>query len=185
MPSRRHVLEHVVGSMAGVSLAGLGTASAAESPASEVRSRFAFEARVSVSTPQVVGPSSHGLRRIVPITGGTFAGPRIEGTVVPGGADWQFVRPDGVLAIEAKYTLQAKDGALIMVTNRGMRHGPPDVIAKLARGESVDPQSYYFRTTAEFEAPLESEHAWLNRAIFIGVAERKADVAIIRFYELL
>lgn len=181
MPSRRSIL----GSMAGASLAGLGAASAAETSTGEVRSRFAFEARVAVSSPQVVGPSSHGLRRIVPITGGTFAGPRIEGTVVPGGADWQFVRPDGVLAIEAKYTLRAKDGALIMVTNRGMRHGPPDIIAKLARGEPVDAQAYYFRTTAEFEAPLESEHAWLNRAIFVGVAERKADAAIVRFYELL
>ena len=72
-----------------------------------------------------------------------------------------------------------------MVTNRGMRHGPPEVIEKLSRGEAVDPSQYYFRTSAEFEAPLESRHAWLNRAIFLGVAERTATAAIVRFYELL
>src|SRR6476660_2811542 len=77
---------------------------------------FAFEARVSVQTPLVVGQSSHGLRRVVPITGGTFDGPNIRGRVIPGGADWQFVRPDGVLAVDARYTLQTSDSVLILVT---------------------------------------------------------------------
>jgi hypothetical protein len=104
---------------------------------------------------------------------------------VPGGADWQVVRPDGVLQIEAKYTLESSDGVLVMVTNRGMRHGPAGVIERLARGEPVDPSEYYFRTSAEFEAPVESKYAWLNRAIFIGVAQRKAAAAIVRFYEVL
>jgi hypothetical protein len=90
-----------------------------------------------------------------------------------------------VLSIEAKYTLEASDGVLIMVTNRGMRHGPPDVIEKLSRGEAVDPSRYYFRTVAEFEVALGSKHTWLNRAMFIGVAERSSDAAIIRFHEIL
>jgi hypothetical protein len=158
-------------------------ASAAKEPAPTTR--FAFEARVTVATPLIVGQSSQGLRRVVPITGGTFEGPRIRGRVVPGGADWQVIRPDGVLSIEAKYTLEASDGALIMVTNRGMRHGPPEVIEKLTRGEAVDPSRYYFRTTAEFEVALESAHAWLNRAMFIGVAERLQGAAIVRFHEIL
>jgi hypothetical protein len=153
--------------------------------AGEVRSRFAFEASVTVDAPQVIGPSAHGLRRIVPIRGGEVTGPLLQGKVLPGGADWQFVRPDGVLQIEAKYTLQATDGALIMVTNRGLRHGPPEVIEKLARGEAVDPSLYYFRTSAELEAPLDSKHAWLNRALFIGVAQRTASAAIVKFHELL
>jgi hypothetical protein len=113
------------------------------------------------------------------------SGPLLQGRVVPGGADWQVVRPDGVLSIEAKYTLEADDGSLIMVTNRGLRHGPPEVIEKLTRGEAIDPSQYYFRTTAEFEAPLGSRHVWLNRAIFVGVAQRTPAAAIIRFHEIL
>ena len=168
-------------------LAAAASATAASDTKGEeaVRSRFAFEASVSVTTPLVVGPATIGLRRIVPITGGTVSGPRFTGRVVPGGADWQVVRPDGVLQIEAKYTLESTDGVLVMVTNRGMRHGPAAVIERLARGEPVDPGEYYFRTSAEFEAPADSKYAWLNRAIFIGVASRKATAAIVRFYEVL
>lgn len=153
--------------------------------AAELRSRFAFEARVSVTQPLVVGPSSHGLRRIVPISGGEVSGPLLSGQVVPGGADWQFVRPDGVISIEAKYTIKSTDGALILVTNRGLRHGPPEVMEKLARGEPVDPSQYYFRTSAEFEAPTESKHAWMNRSVFVATGQRTATAAIIRFHELL
>src|SRR5689334_1672560 len=145
-------------------LAVASDSNATASAPGQVRSRFAFEASVSVDAPQVIGPSAHGLRRILPIRGGEVTGPLPQGKVLPGGADWQFVRPDGVLQIEAKYTLQATDGTLIMVTNRGLRHGPPEVIEKLARGEAVDPSLYYFRTSAEMEAPLASKHAWLNRA---------------------
>jgi hypothetical protein len=166
-------------------LAVQGDSNAATADPGAVRSRFAFEAQVTVDAPLVVGPSAHGLRRIVPIRGGDVSGPLLQGKVVPGGADWQFVRPDGVLQVEAKYTLQATDGTLIMVTNRGLRHGPPEVIEKLARGEPVDPSLYYFRTSAEFEAPLDSKHAWLNRALFIGIAQRTATAAIIKFHELL
>ena len=150
-----------------------------------VVTEFAFEARVAVQTPLVVGKSSHGLRRVVPITGGTFEGPNIRGRVVPGGADWQFVRPDGVLSVEAHYTLQTSDSVLIMVTNRGIRRASPEVMARLGRGEQVDPSEYYFRTTAEFEAPIGSKYEWLNKSVFIGVAERRPDAAIIRFYRVL
>lgn len=93
-------------------------------------------------------------------------------------------RSDGVLVVEAKYTLESHDGVLIMVNSRGLRHGPPAVIERLARGEAVDPQEYYFRTAAEFEAPAASTYAWLNRAVFVGVAERTAKAAIIRFHEV-
>jgi len=150
-----------------------------------LRSDFAFEAKVQVATPLVVGQGPHGPRRIVPITGGTVSGPRLRGKVVPGGADWQFVRPaDDVLEIEAKYTLETEDGVLIMVTNRGVRRGPKEVIDRLARGESVDPSLYYFRTVAQLEAPADGPYAWLNQSLFVGVAERQPDAAIIRFFEI-
>src|SRR5690606_39551336 len=86
---------------------------------SGVRSTFAFEAEVTVEAPLIVGPSTWGLRRVVPITGGSFKGPRLSGRVLPGGADWQVVRPDGVLDVDAKYTLLTDDGVTIMVTNKG------------------------------------------------------------------
>ncbi len=150
-----------------------------------VRSTFAFEAEVTVDAPLIIGESAWGLRRVVPITGGTLKGPRLSGRVLPGGADWQVVRPDGVLDVDAKYTLLTDDGVTIMVTNKGMRHGPKDVIDKLTRGEDVDSSQYYFRTSAQFEVASDSAYAWLTRAVFVGIAERKARAAIIRFYEIL
>ena len=149
-----------------------------------VTTEFVFEARVTVDEPLVIGQSTHGLRRVVPITGGHFAGPGIKGRVVPGGADWQIVRPDGVIDIHATYTLETDDGGLIIVDNRGMRHAPPAVMERLAKGESVLGDEYYFRTVAQFEAPLGSKYEWLNRALFIGVAERHPDVAVIRFHRI-
>src|SRR5262245_8330662 len=149
-----------------------------------VKFEFVFEARVPVDKPIVVVDGRHGAPRVVPNTGGTVEGPKLKGTVVPGGADWQFVRPDGTLQLEAKYTLQSDDGVPIMITNRGLRRGPKEVIERLGRGEAVDPSQYYFRTSAEFEAPVGSKHAWLNNSVFVGVAERQANAAIIRFFEV-
>jgi hypothetical protein len=146
---------------------------------------FVAEARVSVDKMLIVGDSSHGLRRIVPILGGTVEGPRFRGRVVPGGADWQFVRPDGVLELEAKYTLESHDGVLIMVTNTGLRHGPGDVLERIARGEDVDPSEYYFRTTPKFEAPVGSPYEWMNKSVFVCGCAREASTAVVGFYEVL
>jgi Protein of unknown function (DUF3237) len=150
-----------------------------------LETEFAFTARVSVAAPLVVGDGPEGLRRFIAITGGTISGPLLQGEVVPGSGDWQVVRGDGVLNVEARYTLQSHDGVLIAVTNRGMRHAPPDVMAKLTRGEPVPADSYYFRTTAQFEAPLDGRYAWLNRAMFAGKAEREPGAAIIHFFRIL
>jgi len=144
---------------------------------------YAFEARVKVAIPLVIGQSAHGLRRVIPILGGRISGPMLEAEVIAGGADWQVVRPDGVLQLEARYTLRTADDCLIQVINRGLRHGPPEVLERIFRGESVDPASYYFRTVAEFEAPL-GQYDWLNKAIFLGVAERRVDEAIVRFHRV-
>jgi Protein of unknown function (DUF3237) len=144
---------------------------------------FVFEVRAIVDAPLIIGPSSRGLRRVIPILGGVVAGPRLNGEIVPGGADWQYVRPDGVLSLEARYTLRANDGALIQVINRGMRHGPEDVMARVMSGEPVAPDAYYFRTVAEFEAPI-GVHDWLNKAIFVGVAQRRPDAAIVQFHRV-
>ena len=152
--------------------------------ASSLQTAFVFEAHVTVDKPLEIGQSPYGLRRVVPITGGTFAGPDIKGRVVPGGADWQFVRPDGVLDILAKYTLETDDGVLITVENRGMRHAEPAVLERLSQGEKVDAGEYYFRTSAQFEAPVGSKYEWLNRAVFIGVGERLPGAAVVRFHRV-
>src|SRR5689334_23330821 len=114
---------------------------------------FIFGVEVAVAPPLVVGESSRGLRRIVPLLGGSVRGPRLQGEVLPGGADWQYVRPDGVLSLEARYTIRTEDNALIQVINRGLRHGPPEVMERIFRGEGVAAEEYYFRSVAEFEAP--------------------------------
>ncbi|MGH8143459.1 MAG: DUF3237 domain-containing protein [Steroidobacteraceae bacterium] len=147
-------------------------------------SNFVFRLRAQVDAPLIVGESSHGLRRIVPITGGSFEGPRIRGRILPGGADWQFVRPDGVLELEARYTLETDDGALIMVISRGIRRGPAEVMQRLAQGATVDASEYYFRTGLTLEAPAASAHAWLNQSLFIGIGSREARAAIIELFEI-
>jgi hypothetical protein len=146
---------------------------------------YAFTVRATLSPPIVIGNGPEGLRRFVPITGGTFTGPLLSGKVVPGSGDWQVVRADGALNVEARYTLEAPDGTLISVNNRGIRHAPPEIMAKLTAGEKVPPDSYYFRTSALFEAPLGSQHEWMNRALFVSRAEREPNAAIIHFYRIL
>ena len=103
---------------------------------------------------------------------------------MPGGADWQMIRPDGVAAIEARYILKTDDDLLIPVVNRGLRHGPEDVMRRLAAGENVDPDTYYFRTAPVFEAPA-GRYEWLNRSIFIGSGARYPESVHIRIYRVL
>lgn len=142
-----------------------------------------YTSRIEIAAPLEVGKGPRGLRRVINITGGTFSGPRMSGRILPGGADWQVVRSDGVAELDAKYTLETNDGALIYITNWGLRHGPPDVIARLGAGEKVDPGEYYFRTTPVFETGAPG-YAWLNGIISIAVGERRADAVIITAYEV-
>lgn len=146
--------------------------------------RFVFEIEAEVAAPLDLGQTQVGHRRIVPIAGGLVTGPKLQGRILPVGADWQILRPDSAVDLDARYTIQSDDGALIYVVNRGVRHGPPDVLARLNHGERVDPASYYFRSTASFETSA-PQHAWLTRAVVFGVGERYPDKVVIRFWELL
>lgn len=145
--------------------------------------RFAFEVTVDVQTPLDLGQTQAGHRRIVAVPGGVVTGPRLQGRVLSG-ADWQILRPDGTADLDARYTIQADDGALIYVVNRGVRHGPAEVLARLNKGERVDPATYYFRSAASFETSA-PQHAWLTRAVVVGAGERYPDKVVIRFWELL
>jgi len=132
---------------------------------------------------QELGDSPLGRRRIIPITGGTFRGERLSGRVLPGGADWQVIRSDGVAELDARYTLETEDKALIYVRNFGYRHGPAEVIKRLAAGEPVDPALYYMRTTPRFETGAE-RYQWLNRIICVGTGARRASAVELDFYEV-
>ena len=125
-----------------------------------------------------------GGRRIVPITGGEFSGPRLRGKVIAGGADWQIVRTDGVAELEARYTLETDDGALIYVRNHALRHGPAEAMAALAAGRSVDPSSYYFRGATFFETGA-ARYAWLTKHIIVCTGEREPAGVKLRFYQVL
>ena len=140
-----------------------------------------FRAEVTLAPAQEIGDGPRGRRRIIPITGGKVSGERLSGLVLPGGADWQIVRADGVAYLDARYTIETHDGALIYVRNQGYRHGPRDVIARLAAGETVDPATYYMRTTPWFETGDE-RYDWLNRTVCVGSGERLASAVRIDFY---
>ena len=133
---------------------------------------FAFEVRAQVGVPLEVVDLPAGRRRIVPILGGTFEGPDIKGRVLPVGADWQIVRPDGVFDLDARYTLETDSGKLIYVVNRGMRHGPPE-----------EPAKVYFRSVPVFETAA-PELQWLTRSIFVGTGERYPSDVVIRFWRI-
>ena len=142
-----------------------------------------LRAEITLAPPQELGDSPLGRRRIIPITGGTFRGERLSGRVLPGGADWQLIRQDGVAELDARYTLETEDKALIYVRNFGYRHGPADVIKRLAAGEPVDPALYYMRTTPRFETGAE-RYKWLNRIICVATGARRAAAVELDFYEV-
>lgn len=148
--------------------------------------RYLMQVTVTLAPALLVGTMAVGTRRIINITGGHFTGQTLTGEpltgiVLPGGADWQLVCPDGVALLEARYTLQTDGGALIYVQNRGIRHGPPDVLAAIARGEAVDPARYYMRTTPTFETG-DARYQWLNDLIAVGSGLRRADAVVLDFY---
>jgi hypothetical protein len=139
---------------------------------------------IAVDSAQRLGPVPHGTRSIVPVVGGAFQGQRLRGTVLPGGGDWLLLRSDGVLELDLRITLETDDHALIHMTFQGLRHGPPEVFAALARGEVVDPASYYFRTLPRFETSVE-RYAFLNRIVTVGVGETRPGKAVHRIDEIL
>jgi hypothetical protein len=149
-----------------------------------MNTRSLMTLEVVVPPPQKLGAVPHGTRVIAPITGGTFAGARLRGKVLPGGGDWTLLRSDGVLELDLRITLQTDDGALIYLTSFGLRHGPPEVLAALARGEAVDVARYYFRTAVRFETSA-PPYAFLNRLFAVSSGDRRAGGPIYTIDEIL
>lgn len=135
---------------------------------------FVYEAEARLGPAVAQGPAPDGERRFVPILGGHFEGPRLKGEIFSGGADWQVTRGDEVLVLDALYAMRTGDGTVIQVRNRGLRHGPAEVMRALARGERVDPSAIYFRAAPSFIVAA-GPYDWLNKSLFICTGERWAD----------
>ncbi len=139
--------------------------------------------RCAVSPIVSLGPAPLGERRYVPILSGTVQGPELSGEIVGGGVDWQIQRGDGVLEIAAHYVIRADDGGLIEVRSEGLRHGPPEVMQRLGRGEAVPPEAYFFRTLLRLTT---GASAWLhlNKLLALAVGQREPDCVRLDVYRI-
>jgi Protein of unknown function (DUF3237) len=144
---------------------------------------FLFTLSADVGELISLGPCPLGERRVVYITSGTFEGPAMRGELV-GGADWQILRNDGALELDARYAIREARGGVVQVVSQGYRHGPPEVMARLARDETVDPALYYFRTFMRFET-ADPASSWLNRILAIGYGARQKGAVRIEVFEVL
>jgi hypothetical protein len=191
---RRDVLKAVAAPLVAGAASGLpglapsgavdGDPASANGRQTAMNSRPLMTVRITAAPPQKLGTVPHGSRIIVPVTGGDFEGPRLRGKILPGGGDWLLLRADGVLELDLRITLETDDHALIYMTFQGLRHGPPDAIAALGRGEVVDPARYYFRTVPRFETSAET-YGFLNRIMTVGFGETRPDGAVHRIDEVL
>jgi hypothetical protein len=152
---------------------------------SNLNSRALFDISISLHPVQDLGATPMGTRRIVPVSGGTFKGDRLKGFVLENAAaDWILVRADGSVQLDVRLTLETDDGALIYMTYRGVRNSSPEVAERLARGDSVDPTEYYFRTTPYFETSSE-KYAWINNIVTVAVGERLSSGVKYKVFEIL
>ena len=140
---------------------------------------------LKVGSIENLGKTPFGERRLAAISGGTFEGPKLRGTVLEnGGSDWLLVRPDGATQLDVRLALKTDDGHLIGMTYRGIRHGDPAIMAKVNRGEPVDPSSYYFRVAPFFETASD-KYGWLNRIVAVGLGHREPTGPVYRVFEVL
>ena len=142
-----------------------------------------FSLNVKVAPAQELGEVGGGRRRVIPITGGDIKGAGLDGEVLPGGADWQTIRADGVTLLQARYTLRMKDGATVGIINTGIRRAPIEIVRRLTAGEIVAPSLYYFRTSAVFEVGP-GPYQWLTESIFVCVGERLPDVVRMKVFQV-
>ena len=137
------------------------------------KTEFLFRMSADLDEPQAIGDTPVGGRRIFYVKSGSFTGPRLQGTVLPGGGDWTLMRKDGVSQLDVRITLKCDDGSLIFVSYRGLTDIPSDIRARMAKGEDVPADQYYFRIAPLFET-ASPKFAWLNRLLAVGVGKKTA-----------
>jgi hypothetical protein len=141
-----------------------------------------YRLEATLGDPLDLGEVAQGHRRIVPLTGGTFSGPELTGELLPGAsADWQIVLPDGTALGDIRYTLRTGEGDLLYVQSRSVRHGSPEVLARLARGQEVDASEYTFRTSTRIETAA-PRLGWLNKGVYISVGGREPGTVVYETY---
>ena len=145
--------------------------------------RHVCDLEVELDPIREMGQGRAGQRRIIPIRGGRVSGPHLNGRISDSGADWQTIFPDGLAELNTRYSLETEDGAIIEIINYGYRHGPPEVIAAIARGEEVDPASYYMRTHARLETG-DPRYGWVNRTLFVGSGARLDGKVVVSLFAL-
>jgi hypothetical protein len=150
----------------------------------EVATRPLLVLHALLAKARTLGDTPAGNRKIVGVLGGTVDGERIKGRILPGGGDWALIRPDGVLLLDVRLTIETRDGAQIYCRYEGMRHGPAEVMARLAAGQPVDPSEMYFRIQPRFETS-DCRYGWLNRILAVGVGERLVDGPRYHVHEIL
>jgi hypothetical protein len=150
----------------------------------QLSTRYVFTITVLIGGVTSAGDTGHGVRRIIPILGGEVRGDDVNGTVCAFGADFQIIRPNELIELEAKYAFETDDGAVVYVENKGIRFGPVELLQQLKRGEPVDPKLIYFRTVPRFETGSE-KYRWLMQNLFIGSAARHADRVVIDVHQVL
>lgn len=144
---------------------------------------YAFEVRVDVAASERIGHGDGDVLSFTPITGGTVAGPRLNGTVVAGGGDWSVERTKGVIELDARYLLRADDGALIDIVNRGFFRVPAELAERAEAGEPLPDEQVYFRTSPVFRTDAPA-HRWLAETVFVGLAsdDHESGQIVIRFF---
>lgn len=145
--------------------------------------KFFADLEVQVDRPQELGHGPRGMRRLIPILGGQVTGQGWRARLLPGGADFQLLVSDTLAELDARYMLETEAGERIYVTNRAVRSGPPELMARIARGEPVDPAAIYFRCSPSFETAA-PRLAWINERMFVGTGARQPDRVLMRFFEL-
>ena len=150
----------------------------------ELQTRYAFTITARIGEVVSAGETGRGVRRIIPILGGEVHGPDVNGKVCAFGADFQVIRPNELIELEAKYAFETDDGAIVYVENKGIRFGPIDLLQKLKRGEPVDPKLIYCRTHPKFETGHD-KYRWLMEHVFVGSAARHADRVVIDVHQVL
>jgi hypothetical protein len=152
--------------------------------APSLQTKYVFTITALIGPVFTAGEIGHGVRRVIPVIGGEVRGEGINGKVLPSGADFQIIRPNELIELEAKYAVELDDGAVVYVENRGIRFGPPELMQRLKRGEPVDPKLIYFRTIPRFETG-HPKYSWLMENLFVGSAARHAERVIIDVHQVL
>jgi hypothetical protein len=160
------------------------TPTSTPTPIPQLATKYIFSLKIQIGAPIVAGDLGHGIRRIIPILGGTVSGEKFNGTIYPCGADFQTICPDGFTEVEAKYAFELDDGAVIYIENVGVRFGPKHLLDRIAQGEIVDPALIYFRSVPRFETG-HPDHRWLMESLFVGVGARHPDRVEIQVHQVM